>query len=629
MSVASSAIINFDRLQHLIRDDSISYKEEFYEQFVLYRAYYQILIHNPQHYISGITKLILFLSNVIHRYEEFLDEFKNNILSLLTNCPEVKNSSLLLTLVKSMVIMKNNKAASIYEMIELFIKLFLIRNKTLKKIIYNQLIINICKNSRNLNSLNSSVQSFFYKQLSDEDSLNQYLATEISIELYKKNIWRNWKSVLFIQNAIFSKIKKISVNAVQFFIHPVYEDAEDASEDSSDEEEDDFSDFRNPKRRKKLSNTTNSMCSSACSQSFYAIELIRDPFDFTSKLMKHIETKGDSFDYLLDKISLVGLLIWSHKLIIPQYYTFIQRYLSPHQLKVTRILTYLSQGTHEGIPPNFLEPPIEAIISNFISDRNSPETVTVGLNTIREIALKCPHIMTSEKLSDLVQYRKSKNKNVVMAARSLQQLYRNIDPDLLMNKDRGKPIYCRIIQEELKHISGQSNDFIPDVIFLKNNVTGLGGEAKGDIFSEHGVELARKLSQSHIFTQNDYQDMKRKKMDHLLNPKLSNQQLYLNYRIMKDKRRILSVSDIEHFYTKPKYIQMENGVDKSENRKKAIISGLNKKKMCRRKNYMMVCHGKSVIDKKITTPKKSYQGKNKKLKRILKKEYRRLHLADN
>ena len=64
--------------------------------------------------------------------------------------------------------------------------------------------------------------------------------------------------------------------------------------------------------------------------------------------------------------------------------------------------------------------------------------MAVGLNAIREICARAPLAMTTDLLQDLVQYKTTKNKTVMMAARSLMQLYRNVDSSKLHKKDRGK-----------------------------------------------------------------------------------------------------------------------------------------------------------------------------------------------
>ena len=58
------------------------------------------------------------------------------------------------------------------------------------------------------------------------------------------------------------------------------------------------------------------------------------------------------------------------------------------------------------------------------------------LNAVREVCVRCPLVMSRELLADLAGYKTYRDKGVVMAARSLIQLYRNVRPELLQRKDR-------------------------------------------------------------------------------------------------------------------------------------------------------------------------------------------------
>lgn len=58
------------------------------------------------------------------------------------------------------------------------------------------------------------------------------------------------------------------------------------------------------------------------------------------------------------------------------------------------------------------------------------------LNAIREICARCPLVMNADLLRELVEYRTSKQKSVMMAARSILQLYRVVNPELLPRKER-------------------------------------------------------------------------------------------------------------------------------------------------------------------------------------------------
>ena len=61
---------------------------------------------------------------------------------------------------------------------------------------------------------------------------------------------------------------------------------------------------------------------------------------------------------------------------------------------------------------------------------------TCSLNTVREVCVRCPLVMSRELLADLAGYKTYRDRGVVMAARSLIQLYRTIRPELLQRKDR-------------------------------------------------------------------------------------------------------------------------------------------------------------------------------------------------
>ena len=86
-----------------------------------------------------------------------------------------------------------------------------------------------------------------------------------------------------------------------------------------------------------------------------------------------------------------------------------------------------------------VESVLMAIANNFITERNNSEVIAVGLNSIREICGRCPLAMNEDLLGDLVQYKTYKNKAVTCAAKSLIQLFRDKNPQMLQRKMRGKP----------------------------------------------------------------------------------------------------------------------------------------------------------------------------------------------
>ena len=103
---------------------------------------------------------------------------------------------------------------------------------------------------------------------------------------------------------------------------------------------------------------------------------------------------------------------------------------------MTRLLQFVAQASHELLPTDVLQPVVKTVVTNFVNEGNSAEVIAVGLNAIREICARCPLVMHEELLQDLVEYRTSKHKSVMMAARSILQLYRVVNPELLPRKER-------------------------------------------------------------------------------------------------------------------------------------------------------------------------------------------------
>ena len=107
-------------------------------------------------------------------------------------------------------------------------------------------------------------------------------------------------------------------------------------------------------------------------------------------------------------------------------------------LQVTGILAACVQASHELVPPDMLEPVVKTLVNHFVSDKSRPEVITLGLNTVRELCVRVPLCMDAALLADLIEYRKEKDRGVVSASRSLLQHYRDVMPELLPKKLRGR-----------------------------------------------------------------------------------------------------------------------------------------------------------------------------------------------
>ncbi|KAH9978314.1 SDA1-domain-containing protein [Russula compacta] len=145
-----------------------------------------------------------------------------------------------------------------------------------------------------------------------------------------------------------------------------------------------------------------------------------------------------SLDHKILIMQLVARVTASHRLTVLGFYTYVLKYLTHHQLRTPAILAVLAQSVHALTPPDALTPAVRKLAHEFVHPGVGPEIVTAGLNAIREICRRQPWTMEDDLLGDLIAYRKSRDKGVMVAARGLLQLYREVNPGMLKRRERGK-----------------------------------------------------------------------------------------------------------------------------------------------------------------------------------------------
>lgn len=289
----------------------------------------------------------------------------------------------------------------------------------------------------------------------------------ITRELWKRQIWTDAKAVEIMKEASLSENEKVIAGGVRFFLGGDKE-REEAEDSSSDEEETvDMNRLRHQmginkktkkrdrdlkraaatvKRKERKKNAPHPL-------NFSALHLLHDPQGFAEQLFsKHLQPSKSklTLESKLLILQLVTRLVGLHKLTLNSLYSYFLKYLTPRQQSVTTFLACLAQGAHNLVPPDLLEPCVQKIANEFVSEASAGEVAAAGLNAIREICARQPLAMSDTLLQDLVMYRKSKDKGVMMAAKGLLSLYREVGANLLKRRDRGKEASMELRRGEVK-----------------------------------------------------------------------------------------------------------------------------------------------------------------------------------
>ncbi|CAK9437356.1 uncharacterized protein LODBEIA_P17340 [Lodderomyces beijingensis] len=463
---------NIILLQNVVRKDPESYHEEFLQQYSHYESLRDLYLENPTGTDSNSTtefiELIGFVSAVCSCYPKETSNFPQELKTLLLQNHRNLTSELREKIIQCLTMLRNKDIISAESLIQTIFPLLTAyatgvthagqHVKQMRRQIYSTLVALLksvntgTKNQR----LNKSTQASLFNLLEQKDTQGLW-ATKLTRELWRRGIWDDSRTVEIMTQAALHPDSKVAIAGVRFFLGADKEREENFEDDSSDEDGFDMGALKHKlevnkkssKRGKKLEQAVKQMKKkksgakhSATYLNFSAIHLLRDPQGFAEQLFDtHLSSKNSNKFDLDQKIlfmNLISRLIGTHKLIVLGIYSFFLKYLTPKQRNVTQIMAASAQASHDLVPPESIEIVVRKIADEFVSDGVAAEVASAGINTIREILSRAPLAIDASLLQDLTEYKGSKSKAVMMAARSLISLYREVAPEMLLRKDRGK-----------------------------------------------------------------------------------------------------------------------------------------------------------------------------------------------
>ncbi|KAK1239398.1 hypothetical protein MKX07_008886 [Trichoderma sp. CBMAI-0711] len=452
---------DFASLQYKIRRDPKSYKDDFLKQWEQYEAQREIFFTSPTtaaaDTVESFHNMIDLIAHVADCYPEETRTFQDDLKAIVSQHHETLHPELRDKVVGSLVLLRRKEVIDSTSLLTtLFPILVSSRSKSMREMLFQKILSDMRNsNSKSTNHpLNRTIQAVLYNLVTaDRSSPRAIWAIKLTRELWKRQVWTDAKPVDVMKEACLADNEKVIVGATRFFLGGDKEREE--LEDESSDEEIDLAKVKHQitinKKSRKQKEAYRKAVDKVKKQekkkskphplNFSALHLLHDPQLFAEQLFeKHLQgTKNKlSLDTKLLVLQLVTRLVGLHKLTIVPLYSWFIKYLTPKQQSVTSILASLAQGVHNLVPPDVLEPLIQKIANEFVSEASASEVAAVGLNAIREICSRQSLAMTETLLQDLVQYRKSKDKGVMMAAKGLLSLYREVGAEMLKKRDRGK-----------------------------------------------------------------------------------------------------------------------------------------------------------------------------------------------
>ncbi|KAL1323598.1 hypothetical protein HN51_033887 [Arachis hypogaea] len=405
----------------------------------------------------------MLLAHVTPLYPEHLANFPAKLATLIRCAARHLPSGLRCRLAQALILLVNRKILDIGETLSLFMELQTLGDRTLKKLAFDHVIHSIKRmNQKHKNEAkNRALQNVLFSMLQEEDEVRAKTALVTLCELHRKKYWFDERTANAICTACFHPASRIMRAALLLLLD--YEKIEnDSNSDESDIEDETKESpqvilsketiykahhqgtaaskkkkkaklervMRRMKRKQRLSTERNN-------NSYYSpLNHLNDAQGFAEKLLSRCR-KCEIFEVKMMMLKLIARTVGVHRLILSDFYPFLQKYIQPRQLDITNLFAAVVQACHDKVPPNDVEPLFKQIVTEFIHDRSRPEAITVGLTAVREICMRMPLLMNEDLLRDLASYKKDREKAVSVAARSLIGLFRELNPSLLVKKDRG------------------------------------------------------------------------------------------------------------------------------------------------------------------------------------------------
>uniref|UniRef100_A0A7R9V1A5 Protein SDA1 n=2 Tax=Chlamydomonas euryale TaxID=1486919 RepID=A0A7R9V1A5_9CHLO len=454
-------------LQASVKGDPEGYHDEFLLQSRHFQSLIDIFKLKPSKDSKEFGELAMFMAQVVGCYPTQTASFASQVMELLDAHYATLEPSLRRTLVQALVLMRNRHQIEPMAVLPLFFRLFRCQDKQLRTLLFRHIVSDIKNANRHARNekLNRALQSFMYGVIQDDNESAAKKSLAVCTELWRRHVWRDARTVNVLATATFHRSSRIMLAVLKFFLGQ--EAADDGGSDVEDEaaarhDRDEEAKAKAPskqdiynslnkgthsskkKKQRKIARVMATVKkaerkgAASQSESFAALHLLHDPQSFAERLFARLQAGNERFETRLAMIQVLSRVIGVHKLLVLNFYAFLQKYIASHQRDVTVVLAALVMACHEVVPPDTLQPVLRQLVDAFVHDRARPEVMTIGLKTVRELCMRAPLVMNEDLLQDLALYRKYRDKEVSSAAKGLIGLFREINPAMLSKKDRGR-----------------------------------------------------------------------------------------------------------------------------------------------------------------------------------------------
>ncbi|VDO96347.1 unnamed protein product [Schistosoma margrebowiei] len=293
--------------------------------------------HMPLSELSYLLTLFKF-TKVVRYYPEHVAEFTTSVIQILLSRSFGMHPEMRMAFLRAFMRLRTKNLIPATQAVDIV-------RKTLRHFLVSDIKrMNKCQKQTKV------ILSFLSKMIKDNSSTVAREAVLILLCLFKKNVWNDARTANVIAESCLICNKKVYVPAIQFFLGK--SKALDEMETSSDSGSDVSRvtkikqlrlghrvGVKTKNRQKRLERSIKHVNKEkerkirkrAELTNFHALNMLHDPQTFAEKLFRKLERCSDRFEIRLLILDLISRLIGLNKLVLLNFYPFIQRFLRPQQ----------------------------------------------------------------------------------------------------------------------------------------------------------------------------------------------------------------------------------------------------------------------------------------------------------
>ena len=346
-STAAAAVpLTLPQLQNLIKRDPLGYEDEFRRRWRHFQSVLELQREQPSSDAKEMVANVSFISHVSPCFPKLVGGLPQQLASLLEEQHDALEPALRQALVQALILLRNRGLMPPLELLQLCFRLFCCRDKTLRKRLSQHVVADIkhINLKRKDVHLNRALQNYVIGMLSHASGTAAKHSLHVMIQMYRRSIWRDAKTVNVVATALFCPHAKLRLGALHFLLgaHDLAADEADSDEEEGTRAVSERAEglrgslskdgamtksatkkkkrtLRRATKAEKRAATTSSKSKKGADTngSFAAIHLLHDPHNLGEKLLSELRKSNERFEVRLLMLSLVSRLIGTHRLMLP------------------------------------------------------------------------------------------------------------------------------------------------------------------------------------------------------------------------------------------------------------------------------------------------------------------------